>query len=225
MYTNNFRYTLLLFLFEYRAATLLIRSQFPGPSAASIAKFEVDGDVISLDGHDVPLRTESETDNRGRIHVRIRRSTSSAPDSALSSSKGIATPTPSILSNADIFSARTPPHAAASGPGHDVGFGYSYGSPRLSGYASSDAYSLQPTPRASNFNELEAVAATRSPPIWWRSPVASGKVHRQSSTGVYLGGEGRGCEDITMPGTYVYIVLCWHLALFQVHFWYGLRFC
>ncbi|XP_068647329.1 auxin efflux carrier component 6 [Aristolochia californica] len=180
-------YTLLLFLFEYRAATLLIKEQFPGTTAASISKFEIDGDVISLDGRD-PLRTESEVDTNGRIRVRIRRSTSSAPDSALSS-KAV-TPRPSNISGAEIFSVHTPgpPHDLHHISGcdlafgnSDLNFGYRPTSPRLSGYASSDAYSLQPTPRASNFNELDLnFGTTTNTPIWVRSPVA-GRVFRQSS--------------------------------------------
>ncbi|KAK9271132.1 hypothetical protein L1049_026721 [Liquidambar formosana] len=208
-------YTLLLFLFEYRAATLLIRNQFPGSTAASISKFEVDGDVISLDGRD-PLRTESDVDGNGRIRVRIRRSTSSAPDSALSSSIGI-TPRASNLSGAEIYSINTPapPHEfhhantdIAFGHG-DLAFGYRSASPRLSGYASSDAYSLQPTPRASNFNELDTTTVTTTnTPIWVRSP-AAGKVFRQQSpafSGVKMvwespgkcqgGGERQGCKDV-----------------------------
>ncbi|GKU90579.1 hypothetical protein SLEP1_g4560 [Rubroshorea leprosula] len=184
-------YTLLLFLFEYRAATVLIKTQFPGPAAASIAKIELDNDVISLDGRDT-LRTESETDGNGRIRVRIRRSTSSAPDSALSSSICL-TPRASNLSNAEIFSVHTPApfHDYQQGPkspnndivfcNGDLGFGYRAASPRLSGYASSDAYSLQPTPRASNFNEMDGIASPAgNTPIWIRSPVA-GKVFRQTS--------------------------------------------
>ncbi|XLR69799.1 hypothetical protein S83_020471, partial [Arachis hypogaea] len=63
-------YTLLLFLLEYRAATLLIKTQFPGPTAASITKIELDGDVISLDGHDVPLRTDGVQNRQPRPHLR-----------------------------------------------------------------------------------------------------------------------------------------------------------
>ncbi|XP_061355451.1 auxin efflux carrier component 6 isoform X2 [Gastrolobium bilobum] len=190
-------YTLLLFLFEYRAATLLIQSQFPGPTAASITKIELDGDIISLDGHDMPLRTESETDNNGRICVRIRRSVSSAPESNSSIGNGnIITPRISNLSNADIFSINTPLQLHA-GDG-DLAFGY----------ASSDAYSLQPTPRASNFNEMETTAT--STPAWGRSPVSAGRVFRQSppalsgarvvweSPGKCQGEERQGCKDITM---------------------------
>ncbi|KAH7525188.1 hypothetical protein FEM48_Zijuj06G0198600 [Ziziphus jujuba var. spinosa] len=195
-------YTLLLFLFEYRAAVVLIQNQFPGLTAASISKFELDDDVISLDGGRDPLRTESEIDTDGRIRVRIRRSTSSVPDSAMSSSIGL-TPRASNLSNAEIFSVNTPvPHhhhhhhdiihhssldiAFGLGGGNnnsDLTYGgYRSSSPRLSGYASSDAYSLQPTPRASNFNELDTTSATTTAntPTWARSPV-TGKVFRQSS--------------------------------------------
>ncbi|XP_077213830.1 auxin efflux carrier family protein [Tasmannia lanceolata] len=176
-------YTLLLFLFEYRAATLLIRDQFPGPTAASISKFEIDGDVISLDGRD-PLRTESEIDANGRIRVRIRRSTSTAPDSTLSSSIGI-TPRPSNLSGAEIYSINTPgpPPEVAFGNA-DVTFGYRSTSPHLSGYASSDAYSLQPTPRRSNFNELDTImGTTANTPVWVRSP-AGGRILRPHSPAI-----------------------------------------
>ncbi|XP_057469579.1 auxin efflux carrier component 6-like [Actinidia eriantha] len=161
-------YTLLLFLFEYRAATILIQTQFPGPTAASISKFEIDGDVISLDGRD-PLHTESETDGAGRIRVRIRRSTSSAPSSSI-----VITPRASNLSGAEVYSVNTP------GPAHEL-FGYGSVSPRLSGYGSSDVYSLQPTPRASNVNELETTTGTAtSTPGWVRSP-AGGRIFRQAS--------------------------------------------
>ncbi|XP_031259392.1 auxin efflux carrier component 6 [Pistacia vera] len=174
-------YTLLLFLFEYRAATLLIQTQFPGPAAASITKFELDNDVISLDGRD-PLKTESETDGNGLIRVRIRRSTSSAPDSALSSSICL-TPRASNLSNAEIFSINTPAplHDYHYNSNNEIVFWGSATSPRLSGYASSDAYSLQPTPRASNFNEMDTITVmTTNTPTWARSPV-NGKVYRQQS--------------------------------------------
>ncbi|KAB2603623.1 auxin efflux carrier component 6 [Pyrus ussuriensis x Pyrus communis] len=178
-------YTLLLFLFEYRAATLLIQTQFPGPTAAAITKFEIDDDIISLDGRN-PLCTESETDQNGRIRVRIRRSTSSVPgSSALSSSMGL-TPRPSNLSNAEIFSINTPHHHAnlefTLGSG-DVAFGYRSTSPQLSaGYASSDAYSLQPTPRASTFNEIDTTtfSTTANTPVWARSP-ATGRFSQQPS--------------------------------------------
>ncbi|XP_042521023.1 auxin efflux carrier component 6 [Macadamia integrifolia] len=214
-------YTLLLFLFEYRAATLLIRDQFPGTTAAAITKIEIDGDVISLDGRD-PLKAESEMDGKGHIHVRIRRSTSSAPDSGMSSSFAM-TPRASNLSGAEIYSVNTPvrPHEFNHANG-DMVFGYRAGSPRLSGYASSDAYSLQPTPRASNFNELDTTTVTTAnTPTWIRSPVGSGKVYGNHTPGISVvnvkmawespgkfqggsrggsgsggGGERQGCKDV-----------------------------
>lgn len=171
----------MLFLFEYRAATVLIQTQFPGAAAASITKFELDNDVISLDGRD-PIKTESETDGNGRIRVRIRRSTSSAPDSAISSSICL-TPRASNLSNAEIFSINTPAplHEYHYNSNNEIVFWGSATSPRLSGYASSDAYSLQPTPRASNFNEMDTITVmTTNTPTWARSPV-NGKFYRQPS--------------------------------------------
>ncbi|XP_038897269.1 auxin efflux carrier component 6 [Benincasa hispida] len=169
-------YTLLLFLFEYRAATLLIQNQFPGSTAAAIAKIEVDADIISLDGRD-KLLTETDIDTRGQIRVRICRSTSSAPSSGLSSI-GI-TPRASNLSNVEIFSINTPtqPH----GPHRSTDVSFDLGS----GYGSSDAYSLQPTPRASNFNEMDMAGNT---PMWGRSPVG-GRIFRQGSPVVKMAWE------------------------------------
>lgn len=194
------RYTLLLFLFELRAARLLIRTEFPGQAAGAITRIQVDDDVISLDGMD-PLRTETETDINGRVRLRIRRSISSVPDSVVSSSLCL-TPRASNLSNAEIFSVNTPNRFFNGGGGSGAlqfyngnneimfcngdlgGFGFTRPgcgvSPRrLSGYASSDAYSLQPTPRASNFNELDVNGA--GTPVWMKSP-AAGKIYRHAAS-------------------------------------------
>ncbi|CAF2204459.1 unnamed protein product [Brassica rapa] len=193
-------YTLLLFLFELRAARLLIRTEFPGQAAGAITRIQVDDDVISLDGMD-PLRTETETDINGRVRLRIRRSISSVPDSVVSSSLCL-TPRASNLSNAEIFSVNTPNRFFNGGGGSGAlqfyngnneimfcngdlgGFGFTRPgcgvSPRrLSGYASSDAYSLQPTPRASNFNELDVNGA--GTPVWMKSPVA-GRIYRHTAS-------------------------------------------
>ncbi|CAI9778044.1 unnamed protein product [Fraxinus pennsylvanica] len=184
-------YTLLLFLFEYRAATILIHNQFPGHTAASITKFEIDNDVISLDGRD-PLCTESVIDDTGRIRVRIRRSISSAPNSGLSSSIGL-TPRASNLTSAEIFSINTPTRLNEFHG--ELALGYRSTSPRLSGYASSDAYSLQPTPRASNFNELDTTTVTTTgviTPSWARSPVVKKVWHSPGICNDNGGGDGYG---------------------------------
>lgn len=191
---------MLLFLLEYRAAKVLIKTEFPGNKATSITKFELDGDVISLYGQDAPLQTLSETDENGRIKVRIRLSTSSAPAESTSSITTGITPTRlSNLSNADIFSINTPLNFLDN---PSV-------SPRFSGYASTDAYSLQPTPRASNVNEAEICGT----PGVGRSPVGGGRGLRGNSPVVeggkvvwespekWQGEERQGCKDFTMSGT------------------------
>ncbi|KAJ0545329.1 putative membrane transport protein [Helianthus annuus] len=68
-------YTLLLFLFEYRGAKMLIMEQFP-ETAASIVSFKVESDVVSLDGHDF-LETDAEIGNDGKLHVTVRKSNAS----------------------------------------------------------------------------------------------------------------------------------------------------
>lgn len=47
-------YTLMLFMFEFRGAKLLISEQFP-ETAGSITSFRVDSDVVSLNGRE-PLQ-------------------------------------------------------------------------------------------------------------------------------------------------------------------------
>ncbi|XP_074558679.1 auxin efflux carrier component 6 isoform X2 [Curcuma longa] len=188
-------YTLLLFLFEYRAATLMIQDQFPGAGAAAITKFEIDGDIISLDGRD-PLQAESEIDAEGRIRVRIRRSTSSAPGSAISSSLGVTPRRLSNISGAEIYSVNTPvrpaPQAEQQLTVRDITFGYRSASPHPSGYASSDAYSLQPTPRASNFNETEVVGT----PAWAPSPACRPAWNQSPAPSLVWPDGGQGDKDV-----------------------------
>ncbi|RZC56689.1 hypothetical protein C5167_015555 [Papaver somniferum] len=68
-------YTLMLFMFEYRGAKLLISEQFPG-TAGSITSLRVDSDVFSLSGRQ-PLQANAEISDDGKLHVVVRRSTSS----------------------------------------------------------------------------------------------------------------------------------------------------
>ncbi|KAL6145131.1 hypothetical protein ACLB2K_055819 [Fragaria x ananassa] len=68
-------YTLMLFLFEYRGARLLIGEQFLD-TAASIIFFRVDSDILSLDGKE-PLQTEAQVGEDGKLHVTVRKSSSS----------------------------------------------------------------------------------------------------------------------------------------------------
>ncbi|XP_042050358.1 probable auxin efflux carrier component 1b [Salvia splendens] len=135
-------YTLMLFLFEYRGARSLISEQFP-ETAASIISFRVDTDVISLDGKE-PLETQADVGEDGKLHVTVRKSTSSrseifsrrshGPNSALS-----LTPRPSNLTNAEIYSLQSSRNPT----------------PRGSSFNHTDFYSMvngkNASPRHSNF--------------------------------------------------------------------------
>ncbi|CAL9167148.1 unnamed protein product [Musa hybrid cultivar] len=69
-------YTLMLLLLEYRAGRLLIAEKFP-VNAGAVASITVDPDVTSLDGHRDMLETESTIREDGKIHVNVRKSSSS----------------------------------------------------------------------------------------------------------------------------------------------------
>uniref|UniRef100_A0A7N0V0F8 Auxin efflux carrier component n=1 Tax=Kalanchoe fedtschenkoi TaxID=63787 RepID=A0A7N0V0F8_KALFE len=112
-------YTLMLFLFEYRGARMLIGEQFPD-TARSIISFKVDSDVLSLDGKE-PLETQAEVGEDGKLHVTVRKSTSSrsevysrksnnGPHSGLS-----LTPRPSNLTNVEIYSLQSSRNATPRG--------------------------------------------------------------------------------------------------------------
>ncbi|KAH7405471.1 hypothetical protein KP509_15G071700 [Ceratopteris richardii] len=177
-------YTLMLFLFEFRAARLLVMEQFPD-TAASIVSFKVESDVMSLDGRE-PLQTQAEVGEDGKIRVTIRRSTSSRSQAlnsfasprrslgliSMPSSKAI-TPRPSNLTGAEIYSVyssrnNTPRDHGMNNPDLHSLMSAKAVSPRPSNFTTSDIYSVQssrgPTPRASNFNEdnyREANAASK----------------------------------------------------------------
>lgn len=144
-------YTLLLFLFEYRGAKLLIMEQFP-ETGASIVSFKVESDVVSLDGHDF-LETDAEIGNDGKLHVTVRKSNASRRSLMM-------TPRPSNLTGAEIYSLSSTPRG--SNFNHSDFYsvmGFPGG--RLSNFGPADLYSVQssrgPTPRPSNFDENNAV--------------------------------------------------------------------
>ncbi|XP_051113791.1 probable auxin efflux carrier component 1c [Andrographis paniculata] len=166
-------YTLMLFLFEYRAARILISEQFPGPAGASIAAIRVDSEVTSLDGRRHPLETEAEIKEDGKLHVTVRRSNASrsdiysrrSPSSIGFSSSSTAPCRPSNLTNAEIYSlgsSRNPTPRGSSFNHSDhfypVGRSSNFG-------AHDDAYGLPagpptptPTPRANSNLEEESTA-------------------------------------------------------------------
>ncbi|XP_027345124.1 auxin efflux carrier component 3-like isoform X3 [Abrus precatorius] len=144
-------YTLLLFLFEYRGAKLLIMEQFP-ETAASIVSFKVDSDVVSLDGRDF-LETDAEVGDDGKLHVTVRKSNASRRSFMM-------TPRPSNLTGAEIYSLSSSRNPTPRGSNFNHADFYSMMgyAPRHSNFGAADLYSVQSTsrgvtPRPSNFEE------------------------------------------------------------------------
>ncbi|KAK6127633.1 hypothetical protein DH2020_038612 [Rehmannia glutinosa] len=155
-------YTLMLFMFEYRGAKLLISEQFPD-TAGSIVSIHVDSDVMSLDGRH-PLETEAEIKEDGKLHVTVRKSNASRSDIFSRRSMGFSstTPRPSNLTNAEIYSLQSSrnPTPRGSSFNHTDFFsmmGGGGGGGRNSNFGANDVYGLSasrgPTPRPSNFEE------------------------------------------------------------------------
>ncbi|KAJ1418431.1 Membrane transport protein [Sesbania bispinosa] len=152
-------YTLLLFLFEYRGAKLLIMEQFP-ETAASIVSFKVDSDVVSLDGRDY-LETDAEVGHDGKLHVTVRKSNASRRSFMM-------TPRPSNLTGAEIYSLSSSRNQTPRGSNFNHAdffsmMGYQ-ATTRHSNFGPNDLYSVQsssrgPTPRPSNFEENSSSAA------------------------------------------------------------------
>ncbi|KAJ8498327.1 hypothetical protein OPV22_008879 [Ensete ventricosum] len=147
-------YTLMLFLFEFRAARLLIADQFPD-TAGSIVSFRIDPDVVSLDAGAAEAAAEVSGD--GKIHVTVRKSTSSRRSAMM-------TPRPSNLTGAEIYSLSSSRNPTPRGSNFNhaeffamVGGGAPAPTFRPSSFGAADIYSLQssrgPTPRPSNFDD------------------------------------------------------------------------
>ncbi|WCJ42190.1 Auxin efflux carrier family protein [Euphorbia peplus] len=162
-------YTLMLFMFEYRGAKLLISDQFP-ETAGSITSFRVDSDVVSLNGREM-LQADAEIGDDGKLHVVVKRSTTGSMVSSMNKSHGLnsltsMTPRASNLTGVEIYSvqsSREPTPRASSFNQNDfyAMFASKTASPKH-GYTNSlggfgDVYSVQSskgaTPRTSNFDE------------------------------------------------------------------------
>ncbi|KAM6590063.1 hypothetical protein CsatA_012668 [Cannabis sativa] len=163
-------YTLLLFLFEYRGAKMLIMEQFP-ETAASIVSFKVDSDVVSLDGRDF-LETDAEIGDDGKLHVTVRKSNASRRSLGPCSLPAL-TPRPSNLTGAEIYSLSSSRNPTPRGSNFNNADFYSMMGvqgfqARHSNFGPGDMYSVQssrgPTPRPSNFEENCAPMATQTAP-------------------------------------------------------------
>nr|GMD37429.1 probable auxin efflux carrier component 1C [Ipomoea batatas] len=147
-------YTLMLFMFEFRGARMLISEQFPD-TAASIVSIHVDSDVMSLDGRQA-LETEAEVKEDGKLHVTVRRSNASRSDIfSRRSHGGISsnTPRPSNLTNAEIYSLQSSrnPTPRGSSFNHTDFYSMVGAAARSSNFGANDVFG--PTPRPSNYEE------------------------------------------------------------------------
>ncbi|CAL5043617.1 unnamed protein product [Urochloa decumbens] len=149
-------YTLMLFMFEYRGARILITEQFPD-TAGAIASIVVDPDVVSLDGRNDAIETEAEVKEDGKIHVTVRRSNASRSDIYSRRSMGFSstTPRPSNLTNAEIYSLQSSRNPTPRGSSFNHTDFYSMVG-RSSNFAAGDAFGVVrtgATPRPSNYEE------------------------------------------------------------------------
>ncbi|KAJ8772165.1 hypothetical protein K2173_027342 [Erythroxylum novogranatense] len=156
-------YTLMLFMFEYRGAKMLISEQFPD-TAGSIVSIHVDSDIMSLDGRQ-PLETEAEIKEDGKLHVTVRKSNASRSDIFSRRSQGLSstTPRPSNLTNAEIYSLQSSRNPTPRGSSFNHTDFYSMmAAGRNSNFGASDVYGLSasrgPTPRPSNYEEESGIS-------------------------------------------------------------------
>ncbi|KAJ7943009.1 Auxin efflux carrier component [Quillaja saponaria] len=150
-------YTLLLFLFEYRSAKMLIMEQFP-ETAASIVSFKVDSDVVSLDGRDF-LETDAEIGDDGKLHVTVRKSNASRRSFSM-------TPRPSNLTGAEIYSLSSSRNPTPRGNCAPIG------SPRFGFYPAQTVPTSYPAPNP-EFSSTVSKNVTKNQPQPPQQPVQS----------------------------------------------------
>ena len=147
-------YTMMLFMFEFRGARMLISEQFPDTTAGTIVSIHVDSDVMSLDGRQC-LETEAEIKEDGKLHVTVRRSNASRSDiysrRSHSQSHTNTTPRASNLTNAEIYSLQSSKNPTPRGSSFNHTDFYSMmGGGRNSNFGASDLKGT--TPRTSNYD-------------------------------------------------------------------------
>ncbi|XP_021744573.1 probable auxin efflux carrier component 1b [Chenopodium quinoa] len=121
-------YTILLVMFEFRSARLLISERFPDNSEL-ITSVKVDSDVVSLDGKE-GLETEAKIGDDGKIHVKVRKSMSFR-------SEGFRVP--SNLTNVDIYSLQSSKRVSSF---NEIDTFYSFVNDNRKGGGSSSSRSL-----------------------------------------------------------------------------------
>ncbi|KAK4436895.1 Auxin efflux carrier component 1 [Sesamum alatum] len=196
-------YTLMLFMFEFRGARMLISEQFPD-TAGSIVSIHVDSDVMSLDGRQ-PLETEAEIKEDGKLHVTVRKSNASRSDIF---SRGFSSNTPraSNLTNAEIYSLQSSRNPTPRGSSFNHTDFYSMmGGGRNSNLGANDVYGLSasrgPTPRPSNFEEETANKPRFYPapnPDMFSPTAAAGSKLAKKRNGQHKSGEEGTGKDLHM---------------------------
>ncbi|KAF8729481.1 hypothetical protein HU200_017419 [Digitaria exilis] len=200
-------YTLMLFMFEYRGARMLITEQFPD-TAGAIASIVVDPDVVSLDGRRDAIETEAEVKEDGKIHVTVRRSNASRSDIYSRRSMGFSstTPRPSNLTNAEIYSLQSSRNPTPRGSSFNHNDFYSMVG-RSSNFGAADAFGVRTgaTPRPSNYEDdaskpkypLPVVNAAAAPGAG-HYPAPNPAVATKGAKKVATNGQAKGGEDLHM---------------------------
>lgn len=148
-------YTLLLFLFEFRAAKVLISEQFPD-TAGSIVSVRVESDIVSLDEFEC-LEADGILGGDGKLRVTLRKSNSSR------SRRFSSSPRPSNFSGVEIYSmSSTSCNQTPRGSSFDPADFYAMTG--VQGYAkrNSSFSASASSPRTSNFGESAAGRLSRS---------------------------------------------------------------
>ncbi|KAE8717343.1 Auxin efflux carrier component 1 [Hibiscus syriacus] len=188
-------YTLMLFMFEYRGARMLISEQFPD-TAGTIVSIHVESDVMSLDGRQ-PLETEAEIKEDGKLHVTVRKSNASRSDIFSRKSHGFSstTPRPSNLTNAEIYSLQSSRNATPRGSSFNHTDFYSMmAGGRNSNFGASDVYGMSasrgPTPRPSNYDQAHYHAAGGAGAAHYPAPNHVSKTKKHNDQAHHKGEDG-----------------------------------
>ncbi|CAI0420667.1 unnamed protein product [Linum tenue] len=147
-------YTILLALFEYRAAVRFIADQFPAPgTAARISSVRVDPDVVSLSssgGRTVVGASIADVDERGNIHVVVSRlSASSTASFSVSSTKSLKQQQQAAAAGAMTVVNNNNNNASS----YREAAGAGTCPPRASDLTGVEIWSVRSSPRNSNFVE------------------------------------------------------------------------
>ncbi|XP_062198273.1 probable auxin efflux carrier component 1b [Phragmites australis] len=198
-------YTLMLFLFEYRAARMLVMDQFPD-TAASIVSFRVDSDVVSLAKGE--LEAEAEVAEDGRMRVTVRKSTSSRSEAACSHSHSHSQsmqPRVSNLSGVEIYSLQSSRNPTPRGSSFNHAEFFNIAGGGKGGDEEKGAGTATGTGTGAHSPQLQSVTAKRNDLhmfVW--SSSASPVSERAGAGAVHVFGAGADHGDVLAKGAQAY---------------------